>query len=264
VRVSSDAPSRRYDRAYLLSSSKRDDVLELGEFERYGRDSYGDPDYVSIYGLRSEEWYARGVRLLARTAVECTRDRLADLIGRDIAALAAGAPSRKAIVIDPFAGSANTLYWISRHVGARAAVGWELDDAVYAASERDLSILNFDITLLHGRYQTGLSEANTADDDLVIVYVAPPWGDALGTSFGLDLFQTSPPVSEVIDHVRAAFDGNKVIVAVQLHEAVVAESLEDVSSRGDWSTALTYNIEPPGRNHGLLLMTLRWTPKQQS
>jgi hypothetical protein len=172
-----------------------------------------------------------GVRLLARTVVECTRDRLAHLIGRDIAALAAGLPS-DATVLHPFAGSANTLYWISRYVGARAAVGWELDDAVYATSEMNLSILDFDITLLHGRYQTGLTEANTSDDDLVIVYVAPPWGDALGTSSGLDLRQTSPPVSEVVDHVRATFDANKVIVAVQLYEAVVAESLEGVSSRG--------------------------------
>ena len=63
--MTSDAASRRYDRAYLLSSWKRNDVLELAEVERYGRDSYGDPDYVSIYGLRPEEWYARGVRLLA-------------------------------------------------------------------------------------------------------------------------------------------------------------------------------------------------------
>jgi hypothetical protein len=96
------------------------------------------------------------------------------------------------------------------------------------------------------------------------VYVAPPWGDALRTSSGLDLRQTSPPVSEVIDHLRATFDGNKVIVAVQLYEAVVAESLEDVSSRGDWATSLTYNVDPPGRNHALLLMTLGWAPKQQS
>jgi hypothetical protein len=201
-------------------------------------------------------------RLLARTAVECTRDRLADLIGRDIAALAAGSPPWKAIVIDPFAGSANTLYWISRHVGARAAVGLELDDAVHATSKTNLSLLDLDITLLHGGYQIGLTEANTGVDDLVVVYVAPPWGDALGTSSGLDLRQTSPPVSEVIDHVRTTFDRNKVIVAVQLYETVVSKSLEDVSSRGDWATSLTYNIDPPGRNHGLLLMTLRCAPKQ--
>jgi len=209
LRVNSDAPSRRYDRAYLLSSPKRNDVLELWEVERYGRDSYGDPDYVSIYGLRPQEWYAGGVRLLARAAVECTRDRLADLIGRDIAAVATGPQAKKTIAIDPFAGSANTLYWISRHVGARAAIGWELDEAVYATSKRNLAILDLDITLLHAPYQASLSEANTDHDDLLIVYVAPPWGDALRTSSGLDLRQSSPPVFEVIDQVRATFDRNK-------------------------------------------------------
>jgi predicted RNA methylase len=260
--LNQDTPTRRlHDRAYLLSESKRNDVLELSEVEQYGRDSYGDPGYVSIYGLRPEDWYARGVRLLARTAVECTRDRLADLIGGDIAAVATKVdPPGNTIVIDPFAGSANTLYWISRHVGARAAVGFELDDAVYEASQRNLSILGLGITLNHQPYQTGLTRAIAGDNDLVIVYVAPPWGEALNHSSGLDLRQTRPPVVEVIDHVRATFDRHNVIVAVQLYETVVVDSLRDASSRGDWATSLTYDIDPPGRNHGLLLMTLRLTP----
>jgi hypothetical protein len=37
-----------YNRELLLFSAKRDAVLELCEVQRYGRDSYGDPDYVSI------------------------------------------------------------------------------------------------------------------------------------------------------------------------------------------------------------------------
>src|SRR5258706_5476328 len=102
-----------YDRALLLSERKRNDVLSLWEIQRYGRDSYGDPDYVRIYGLAPADWYARGVRLLARTAVECTRDPLADLMGRDIAAVARTATGvAGSTVVDPFAGSGNTLYWI--------------------------------------------------------------------------------------------------------------------------------------------------------
>jgi hypothetical protein len=80
-----------YDRWCLLSD-KRNETLALREVEQYGRDSFGDPDYVSLYGLTPREWYARGVRILGRTAVECTRDRLADLIGRDVAAAARAAP----------------------------------------------------------------------------------------------------------------------------------------------------------------------------
>lgn len=256
-----DEPSFRYDRAFLLSESKRNDVLELSEIQRYGRDSYGDPDYVSVYGLRPREWHARGVRLLARTAVECTRDRLADLIAGDVAALASEvSPPTDAFVIDPFAGSANTLYWISRHVKARAALGFEVDDAVYAASQRNLSLLGLEVALIHEPYETGLTSATVTDSSLVIVYVAPPWGKALDQSSGLDLRRTTPPVPQVIERVRATCRRQKLILAAQLHETVTADSLEDASSRGDWATSLIYDIDPPGRNHGLLLMTLRWTP----
>jgi hypothetical protein len=74
----------RYDRALLLGS-KRNEVLALDEVQRYGEDSFGDPDYVSVYGLGPAQWYARGVRLMGRTAVECTRDRLASAMAADMA-----------------------------------------------------------------------------------------------------------------------------------------------------------------------------------
>ena len=62
-----------YNRQLLLSGAKRNAVLELWEVERYGIDSYDDPAYVSVYRTRPADWYAKGVRLLGRTAVECTR-----------------------------------------------------------------------------------------------------------------------------------------------------------------------------------------------
>jgi hypothetical protein len=70
-----------------LAREKRNQVLELWEVERYGTDSYGDAEYVSVYGMMPAEWHARGIRLLARTAVECTRDVLGDAIARDVAAV---------------------------------------------------------------------------------------------------------------------------------------------------------------------------------
>jgi len=100
-----------YGRELLLYGEKRNAVLDLAEVQRFGIDSYNDADYVSIYGLRPAQWYPRGIRLLGRTAVECTRDALASAIGRDVAVLTAGTP--QALVVDPFAGSGNTLYWVS-------------------------------------------------------------------------------------------------------------------------------------------------------
>ena len=52
-----------YDRELLLLGPKRNAVLELWEVERYGKDSYGNPEYVSIYGMRPANWYANGDKI---------------------------------------------------------------------------------------------------------------------------------------------------------------------------------------------------------
>ena len=139
----------RYDRRLLLGSSKRDEILSLAEIKRYGVDSFGDRGYVSLYGLRPHEWYARGIRILGRTAVECTRDRLGDLIGRGVAQVACRAAERTRLVIDLFAGSANTHYWMCRHLGAGGYVGLELDDHVFECTQRNLSLLRADLDYRH-------------------------------------------------------------------------------------------------------------------
>lgn len=255
-----DIRTPRHDRRYLLSETKRNDVLELWEVERYGIDSFGDPEYISLYGLKPEEWYAQGIRLLARTAVECTRDRLADLIGREVAAVARRAPPvAGSVVVDPFAGSGNTLYWIKRHASGRRGVGFELDDAVFEVSRRNLAIVGLDVALSHEGHETGLTGLSIPADQLLIVFVAPPWGDALSEVSGLDLHRTEPPVAGIVDLIASTFPGHKVLLAVQVYETVVPDSLADLTARCDWSLLRTYDLDAPGRNHGLLLGTLGWT-----
>ena len=192
-------PGRQaYDRWFLLGE-KRNELLTLREVQQYGRDTFGDPDHVSIYGLKPHEWYARGVRILGRTAVECTPDRLAALIGRDIAAVARAAPAASPLVIDLFAGSGNTLYWIKRRAGARRGIGFEIDDTVFELTRKNLGVMGLDIELIHDSYQRGLPALGELDENLLIVFVAPPWGDALRGGAVLDLRSTQPPVAEVID-----------------------------------------------------------------
>jgi hypothetical protein len=117
-----------YDRALLLHGSKRNDLLTLEEVRRYGSDSFSDPDFARLYGMTPAQWYARGVRLLGRTAVECTRDAVADRIGQNVAAIAASLPvPGRWVVVDPFAGSCNTLYWILRHVPQSRGIAFEFD-----------------------------------------------------------------------------------------------------------------------------------------
>jgi hypothetical protein len=69
----------------LLFGARRDAVLDLWEVQRYGVDSFGDIDHVSVYGMRPADWPDRGVRLLGRTAVECTRDVLAEVMSATVA-----------------------------------------------------------------------------------------------------------------------------------------------------------------------------------
>jgi 16S rRNA G966 N2-methylase RsmD len=255
------AGTKRHDRAYLLSDAKRNDVLELSEVEQYGQDSFNDPDYVSVYGLKPKEWYGRGVRMLARTAVECTRDELADRIGSDIAAVAAADPTLAgSVIVDPFAGSANTLYWIERHVSARQSIGFELDDGVFEASHNNLSILGLGIELVHVGYEAGLAALRITHDQLLIVFIAPPWGEALSAVSGLDLRRTTPPVAAIVDLIATTFPMRKILLAVQVYESMVPDSLAELTSQLEWWQLKTYAFDTSGHNQGLLLGSLGWMP----
>jgi hypothetical protein len=245
-------PAHRYDRGYLLGE-KRDDVLTLEEVVRYGIDSFGDPDYVSLYGMRPAEWYARGVRLLGRTAVECTRDALADRIGRDVAV--AAPPGPRTLVLDPFAGSANTLLWLARHLGAASAIGFERDPRIHAATARNLAIAGFGADLRNVGHEDGLRAVDLDAGERVVVFVAPPWGDALDPVHGLDLRRTRPPVTAIVDLLARTFAGRELVVAIQVHETATAGSLAAVRARFAWSRLAISDLDEPGRNHGVLIGT---------
>jgi hypothetical protein len=248
-----------YDRWFLLGE-KRNELLTLPEVEQYGRDSFGDPDYVALYGLPPSEWYARGVRILGRTAVECTRDRLADRIGCDVAAVARAASAASPLAIDLFAGSANTLHWIARHAGAHRAIGFELDDAVFGLTRANLSAMGLDIDLRHDSYEHGLTALGDLDADLLIVFVAPPWGRALDLESGLDLRRTQPPVADVVDRATSVLGRRKLLFAVQIYEIVAPASLAELAARFPWFATMFYDLNRPGQNAGLLVATHGWTP----
>lgn len=251
--------ARRYDRALLLGP-KRNELLELREVERYGRDSFGDADYVCVYGLRPQDWYGRGVRLLGRTVVECTRDRLAARISRDVAAVAREAATGGTVVVDAFAGSGNTLLWLARRLKPHVAVGFELDEAVAGATQRNVALLELPIEVRCEPYERGIRHIPVGEDELIVVFIAPPWGDALNKYGELDLRRTTPPVAEVVSRFAATFGERRLLLAVQLYECVEPGSLTGVVDALEWSSRETYTIDPPGRNHGLLLGTLRWSP----
>jgi len=254
-----------YDRALLLHGAKRNDVLTLAEVEQYGRDSFADPDYVSIYGILPKEWYGRGVRLLGRTAVECTRDALGDRIGRDVAAVAARLPaSTRSVVIDPFAGSCNTLYWMLRHLPNSEGIAFELDPLVFRLTRSNIAVLDCHIELVGGDYAPDLARRAFPTDWAVVVFVAPPWGTALDEVRGLDLRRTAPPITEIISRFSQRCAAHHILFAIQVYEKVMANSLADLRELLDWSEMRVYDINAPGRNHGIVLGTKGWTPHAQA
>jgi hypothetical protein len=250
-----------HDRALLLLGRKRNEILTLEEVRQYGIDSFGDADYLHIYGMAPAAWYRRGIRLLGRTVVECTRDELGDRIGRDIADLAAKLrPARPFIVLDPFAGSCNTLFWILRHFPDAAGIACELDPRVHALSQRNMAGLDARIELAQGDYQAMLEGRRFAAGQGLVVFVAPPWGAALDEVAGLDLRRTTPPVTEIIGNFARRYADHSILFATQVFARVDPASLADVQHLLDWSQLRMYDLDPAGRNHGILLGTKGWQP----
>ena len=250
-----------YDRQLLLEGAKRNAVLDLTEVQRYGIESWGDPDYICIYGLRPADWYGRGIRILGRTAVECTRDELADNIGRDIATVAKAVPlTSGALVVDPFTGSGNTLYWMLRHLPGAHGLGFEQDPIVFQLTSRNLATLNLSIEVSNRDYRAGLSSLTVAPDQLLIAFIAPPWGDALDKSTGLDLRRTTPPITEIVDLLIGIAGHNPLLCAIQVYETLDPASLAELTPRFSWSAQRMYGLNAPGQNHGLLMGTRGWVP----
>jgi predicted RNA methylase len=260
MKVRFEDRDRIYERAFLLSPEKRNQVMKLWEVHKYGVDSFSDSDYVSIYGMPPAKWYRRGIRLLARTTVECARDSLGELVGKDVEIVIHQAPSAKFNVVDPFAGSCNSLYWILRHVRDSKGIAFEIDKTIFEITKRNLSLLDMDINLVNGDYKSLLRNYGFPVDDFIIVNVAPPWGDALNKISGLDLRRTKPPITEVVDYVDDIYKEHPILWVTQVHQTIDSISLADLKKRFDWSALRIYDINIEGMKHGVLLGTSRWKP----
>jgi len=193
--------------------------------------------------------------------VECTRDELADHIGRHIAAIAKSAPpTSRALIIDPFTGSGNTLYWMLRHLPGAHGLGFEQDPIVFRLTSRNLATLNLSIEVSNRDYKAGLSQLTVTPDQLVIALIAPPWGDALNKSTGLDLRRTTPPITEIVDFLVDIVGTNPLLCAIQVYENLDPDSLAELTPRFSWSAQRMYGLNAPGQNHGLLMGTRGWVP----
>jgi len=154
-------------------------------------------------------------------------------------------PQTKCLVIDPFAGSCNTLYWILQHVLRSRGIAFEVDSQVYELTRHSVAGLNRTIVLIHGDYRSLLDKHRLPCGDAIIVFVAPPWGTALDEVEGLDLRRTEPPITEIITRIGQTYPDRQILFAIQVYEKVNAE----IAGR-----------TVAGRNHGILLGTKGWKP----
>jgi hypothetical protein len=249
----------RYDRDYLLSPEKRNQILELWEVERFGRDSFGDPDAVSLYGMRPAEWHARGVHVLGRTAVEAARDPLAKRIAAAVARTVSKTPSDSApVVVDPFAGSCNALLWIVRGLPGAIGLGFEFDDEIFRLTSQNLAAIGAPIALLHGNCRLLIGERRFPGRRSIVAPLSPPWGDALNPKSGLDLSRTKPPISDMIADFERAYPQNPILYVIETHERVAREPVERLRQGFDWSALEIFDVGGPTGRHGVLLGGKRW------
>jgi hypothetical protein len=99
-----------------------------------------------------------------------------------------------------------------------------------------------------------------ASDELLILFIAPPWGDAFDRTSGVDLRRTTPPTTEIVDFLLHRFSQNRLLCAIQVYEVVLPVSMAELRARFDWSTRRIYALNKPGQNHGILLGTKGWAP----
>src|SRR6516164_6859452 len=138
--MASRSSEPKYDRDFLLSPNKRNQLVQLWEVEKYGRDCFGDADHVHLYGMAPRQWRERGVRILARTCLEAVKDPLGDAIGRDIAKVIAPASGKYNVgVVDPFAGSCNGLYGMVSHLPAEMCIVFENKQSVFGLTSRNIA-----------------------------------------------------------------------------------------------------------------------------
>lgn len=148
-----------------------------------------------------------------------------------------------------------------RNLPSAQCIGFELDSQVCQLTRQNLSILRLPIEVLLADYAHALERLRVSPDAVVIAFIAPPWGEAFSPDHGLDLRATAPPVPEIVDTFATRFK-NPMLLAVQLVQNTVPESLTELKTRFDWSVLHIYDSNKSGDNrNGVLLAGRGWRPE---
>ena len=205
--------------------------LTLREIRRAGHVLAGDPNDLRIFGMAPIAWYALGIRILGRTAVEVTRDQHAGFLAKSVAHTLASEGHRISDIIDPFVGSGNLLYHLLRATKATRGCGLDINADIIALTERNFSRLRLLRKLRHARLtflrRDWSQSPSCIENRATLVIVCPPWGDAFDEA-GLDLRKTKPPVPDVLQTLRGRMRSGPIFALIQTHPSMVTESVDAI------------------------------------
>jgi len=136
-----------------------------------------------------------------------------------------------------------------------------MDPRVFALTRANLEALALPVEIVNVDYVTGLADVRGAEGQLLVVFIAPPWGEALDRTSGLDLRRTTPSVTEILDVLGREVSANPLLCVIQVHERLVPGSLAEVRARFDWSELRIFDLNVPGEKPGVLLGTRGWIPE---
>src|SRR5215469_16578657 len=135
-----------------------------------------------------------------------------------------------------------------------------VDAGVFGITRQNIAALGLPIKIVNTDYHSGFSGVMVPPGRLLITFIAPPWGNALDRTSGLDLRRTMPPISEIVEFLLHRFSQSYVLCAIQVYEIVLPVSMIELRARFEWSTVQTYKLNVAGHNHGILLGSKGWAP----
>ena len=150
------------------------------------------------------------------------------------------------------------FYAILRHLPGAAGIGFEADPTVFDLTKRNIAHLGAKIDLTHGNSKDLVGTKTFPADHLVVVFLGPPWGDALHPATGLNLSRTKPPILEIVRDFEAVYGSEPLLYVTEVHEVNEPAALAAVGAAFDWTDLQIYDVNAPGLQHGILLGTRRW------
>ncbi|WP_372365305.1 RsmD family RNA methyltransferase [Candidatus Uabimicrobium sp. HlEnr_7] len=215
-----------------LLENKCNQLMALEEVLEASKNRFGYDNLIRLYGMSSCEYYAKGIRIFGRTAIEAKVDSQANFIANRVKeTVQNNYPNYEISVIDLFMGSGNLLYQIAESLQSQSKIAFERDENIYNLTRSNLELIDFSVQYHLGNFQDLFPKIQLNNKNLNVIIIDPPWGNkgAFNFSKGLDLRLTEPPLIEILHFLKKQIAKTPVIYVVPVYKIVVEESLLSIA-----------------------------------